>query len=433
MQLVLEFGYHLLEAAVQLLLSPFYWLAVILIAIYYRRQMLTERRLFAVKMHSWIEQTGRAAVGGLIAGICVSAAAVSLGIVLKPSIVILIWAISIVLMLFRVRLLCLAYSAGLIAILQGVLLFVPDWQLSGWWGMLLQDVRELNAAGLLVLVALVHAAEALLTRKQAAKFASPLFMESKRGRVVGAYQMGLLWPMPLMLLLPAAVASEPLPWAPLLSGDVWQQGWVLAGLPVMLGFSAFTFTYTPQEKANVTSTRLFMYAAGLLAIALLSHWWSPLVAIAGVVSIGWHEWLVWYSRQEELNRSPIFTHSAKGLCVQAVLPGSPAAELGIHTGEVISKVNGIAVRTKEELHQAFEMNSAFCKLEVYNSNGDIKFVQRAIFAGEHHQLGVLLAPDDQVTFVAVTKQPSLIGLMKLPWRRASRSKVSVEGSVESTV
>lgn len=426
MQLFLEFGYKLLEAGVQLILSPFYWLAVVLIAIHYHRQMVTERRLFAVKMNSWLQQTGRAALGGLLAGIVVSVAAVSLGVVIPQSVVIMIWIVSLLLVLVRVRWLCLAYSGGIIAIVHSILLLVPNWQPDGWIGTWIQDLRGLNAAGLLVLVAIIHAAEALLIRKQGAKFASPLFMESKRGRVVGAYQMQTLWPVPLILLLPMAAASEMLPWTPLLSGDVWQQGWVLAGLPVMLGFAELTFTYTPQEKANVTSNRLFIYAAILLALSLLANWWGPLVPIAGLLSIGGHEWLIWYSRQEELRRSPIFTHGARGLCVQAVLPGSPAEALGIRAGEIISKVNGIAIHSKEDMHQAMRANPAFCKLEIYNAEGAVKFAQSAIYAGEHHQLGVLLAPDDHVSYVAVTRQPSLFALLKASWRRASRAEVDRE-------
>lgn len=426
MQLFLEFGYKLLEAGVQLVLSPFYWLAVVLIAIHYHRQMVTERRLFAVKMNSWIQQTGRAALGGLLAGIIVSVVAVSLGVVIPPSVVIILWIISILLLLVRVRWLCLAYSGGIVAILHSILLLVPNWQVEGWLGTWIQDLRELNAAGLLVLVAIIHAAEALLIRKQGAKFASPLFMESKRGRVVGAYQMQSLWPVPLILLLPMAAASEMLPWTPLLSGDVWQQGWVLAGLPVMLGFSELTYTYTPQEKADVTSNRLFIYAAVLLAVSLLSHWWGPLVPLAGLISICGHEGLVWYSRQEELRRSPIFTHGTRGLCVQAVLPGSPAEALGIHAGEIISKVNGIAIRTKEDMHQAMRANPAFCKLEIYNAEGAVKFAQSAIYAGEHHQLGVLLAPDDDVSYVAIVKQPSLFALLKASWRRSSHTQLDHE-------
>lgn len=96
----------------------------------------------------------------------------------------------------------------------------------------------------------------------------------------------------------------------------------------------------------------------------------------------------------------------------AVLPGSPAEELGIRAGESIVKVNGVPVPTKEDLHAALRINPAFCKLEVLNLAGESKFLQRAIYAGDHHQLGAILAPDELAP-AAVRLQPlSLLQLLR---------------------
>ncbi|MCY9514147.1 PDZ domain-containing protein [Paenibacillus apiarius] len=421
MDLLAEIGVHLAEGLLQWLLSPFYWLAIILIAMYYRRQVTLERRLFSVKMHSWAEQTWHAWLGGLIAGLIVSAAAIGLGITLTSEVVIALWIVALLLLLVRVRFLCLAYSASVLALLQfGLRVFAPDWTVEGWGGTMIAAIRDMDAAGLLVLVALLHAAEAWLIRKQAARMAGPLFMESKRGGIVGAYQMQSLWPVPLMLLFPTATAGSPLPWTPLFGGDSWLQGWSLIAFPVMIGFSELTFTRLPQEKAAVSASRLFAYAAVLLAFGLAASWWPPLVPVAALVALVLHEALIWYSRREESERSPVFTQDARGLRVLAVLPDSPAEELGIRIGEVIAKANGIPVRTKEQLHQALRSNAAFCKLEVYDANGEVRFLQRALYAGEHHQLGVLLAPDNSVGYVAVTRQPSFFALLAAPWARLKR-------------
>ncbi|MNC52221.1 Cell division topological determinant MinJ [compost metagenome] len=68
--------------------------------------------------------------------------------------------------------------------------------------------------------------------------------------------------------------------------------------------------------------------------------------------------------------------------------------------------------TKEELHAALRLNAAFCKLEVRNTAGESKFLQRALYAGEHHQLGAILSPDEKAP-VAVRLQPlSLLQLLK---------------------
>jgi hypothetical protein len=80
------------------------------------------------------------------------------------------------------------------------------------------------------------------------------------------------------------------------------------------------------------------------------------------------------------------------------------------------------VHTKRELHQAMQLNSAFCKLEVLNLAGESKFVKHALFSGEHHQLGILLAPDQDAMYYAEEKQThilayvsrKLVGLLSKP-------------------
>ncbi|WP_258960845.1 PDZ domain-containing protein [Paenibacillus aquistagni] len=431
-EVILEWLSRVGFACLQMLLSPFYWLSILLIAIHYRRQMLLERRLFAVKMHSWIQQTWRAWLGGLVAGVLVSAAAIGLGVHVTPSIMFLIWGISVLLLFIRVRMLCLAYSGGIVALLHVALRWFPAFSPEGMVGTVVQDLRTLNPAGLLILIALLHAAEAFLIRKHAAAFATPLFMESKRGSVMGAYRMQTMWPIPLLVFMPSAAnAGELLPWQPLLSGDLWALGWMLMAFPVMIGFSEVTYAYLPQEKANVTSSRLFMYAAALLTVSLLANWWSPLIVVAAIVAIGMHEWMIWWSRQQESNHSPLFTHSGSGLRVQAVLPNSPAAEMGIMAGERITKVNGYSIRTKADLHQALS-TSAMYKLEVYNLNGEVKFVQRALYDKEHYQLGVLLAPDDDVTYIADTKPVSIIRWFKSPWKRHRSERASSDTTLNQS-
>jgi hypothetical protein len=52
------------------------------------------------------------------------------------------------------------------------------------------------------------------------------------------------------------------------------------------------------------------------------------------------------------------------------------------------------LNNQEDLHAALRLNPAFCKLEVLNYSGESKFLQRAIYDGDHHQLGMILVPDE---------------------------------------
>lgn len=418
MDIVVEWLWNLLDAGLQLLIQPFVYISILLIILQYRRQVVLERKLYHTRLHSWESQTLRSIFGGGLAGIGVSIVAIFLGLEITFEGMICVWVVSIILMLLRIRYLCLAYAVGLLGVVQFGLDLFPDWTGTGLVQTAVQMVRDLNIPSLLVLVALLHIAEALLVRWQGESFAAPLFYEGKRGRVVGGYQLQNFWPVPLFLLVPVSSGGSTLPWTPLLSdGNVL--GFALIGLPVMIGFAEMTVSLLPAEKVRITTRRLLIYSIVLLVLAIASSLWSPLMLVAALVALLWHEGIALYSRYHEQHSSPIFVHPNRGLKVLAVLPDSPAEQLGICAGEVINKVNGMLITTKEELHAALRINPAFCKLEVQNIYGEMKFKQRAIYDGDHHLLGVILAPDDDAPLAVRGKPTSLLELL-FPRRNRSR-------------
>ena len=377
------------EALLQLFTQPFYYIAVILIALIYHRQLLQERRLFHVRLQSSITQTIRALLGGIVIGIIVSVISIFLGAHLTLASVICIWAATLILALFRIRYLCFAYAAGLLGVVQFGLNLASGWQPEGWLGSVTEALRALDMPALLVLAALLHLGEAMLVRLQGVSMASPLLFEGKRGKLVGGYQLQHFWPIPMLILVPVTGSGAELAWSPLLNAG---GGYMLMALPILLGFGEVTQSMLPGQKVQISAKRLLLYGTGLLVLSLLAAWWSPFMLVAALAAFIGHEFLVWYSGFEEQHRSPVYVHPVHGLKVLGIIPDSPAAELGIEAGETLYKVNGVRVDSPEELHRALRMNPAFCKLEVRNHQGESKFMQRAIYEGEHHQLGVLMAP-----------------------------------------
>ncbi|WP_379135601.1 PDZ domain-containing protein [Paenibacillus sp. sgz500958] len=376
------------NAVLNLLTQPYYYISVICIAFIYRRQVLLERKLLHGKLHNWITETWRTVWTGLAVGLLVSLAGVALGISLSGTAVSLIWAVTVILLLIRVRYLCFACSIGVLGVIQVVLSWFPESVAKGSLGEVLTALREMDIPALLVLATVLHLVEALLLRWNGARQASPLYLEGKRGKVVGGYQLQNFWPLPLFLLIPQGAGIGELPWHPLLGG-----GLGLVSLPVIIGFSGMTQSMLPRRKAARTSGRLLVYSAVLLGLSMLAAWWSPLTLLASLAAVGLHEGLAWYSALEERQSSPFFVHPQHGLMVLAVLPGSPAQEMGILPGEIVLKVNGVLLTRKAQLHEALRMNPAFCKLEVQNAAGESKYLQRAIYDGDHHELGMILAPD----------------------------------------
>ena len=407
------------SAVLQLLTQPYYYMALIFIGLYYRRQVVLERKLVHVKLHSWGKETWRTVWTGLIMGLVVSVAAILLGVSLSGTAVVIIWVVSLLLLLVRVRYLCFAYSIGLIGILQFVVSFFPEGQSSGWFGDVMTSLREIDVPALLVLAALLHLAEALLVRWQGAKLATPMFLEGKRGKVVGGYQLQAFWPLPLFLLIPGGAGIEGLPWHPLLGG-----GLGLVSLPVIIGFGEMTQSMLPRRKAARTSGRLLLYSIVLLGLSLLAAWWSPLMLLAALAAVTLHEGLIWFSALEERTTSPFFVHPQHGLKILAVLPDSPAQELGVLPGEVLLKVNGTLLTRTGQLHEALRINPAFCKLEVQNAAGESKYLQRPIYDGDHHQLGMILVPETDEDLTIQAYPASIYGIIGMSAGTTSKRQQS---------
>lgn len=411
MSAVMEIAVRGGGAFLQMLLHPFYYVGILFILLHYRRQIAFERRLYATKLHSLLGETGRTVIWGLAGGLAATAAMGGIGATLQPEAVWLIWGLSLLLILFRVRFFCWAYAIGAIGVLQAVFGSVPmlgEWEPLAW---LSKPLLSLHMPAMLALVAILHLIEALFVRFQGSRFGTPMFYESKRGKIVGGYQLQGFWPVPLVLLVPYA-GGEALPWTPLLGGDGWQHGWALVGFPVMIGFTEMTMSRLPAEKVRISSNLLLVYAAAMLLFAWLAHLAPALTLTASLLCVLLHEGIIWYSRWDESRRSPIYVHGGNGLKILGVLPGSPAAELGLVAGEAIRKVNGVAVRTKQEMYEAMQLNAAYCKLEVVNLAGESKFLKRALFSGEHHQLGIILAPDQDALYYAESKPLSFFAYVR---------------------
>lgn len=362
-------------ALLQLALNPFYYIGLLLVVLLYRRQVALERKLFAVRLHAASTQFFYALMWGWIGGIVISLGVVGTGIVLNVSTIVWIWAVTIILLLFRIRFACLAYAAGIIGILHAVLEAIPGMSEIELLEPILTSLSEVHPPSLFALVALLHLVEALLVRFHGARTATPLFVEGKRGKVVGAYHLQGFWAVPLFLVVPftSGIGAEGLPWPMFFGGSEWSAGWSMLAFPALIGFSQMTITELPEQNARRSAKLLFGFSIVIAILAVAAEYWSIVTIAAGVISIGLHEVILLYSSMRERNGSPFFVNASKGLKLLAVVPGSPAANLGITCGEIILKANGFAVNSKEELHAALRTNTAFCKLEVLNLEGQNKF------------------------------------------------------------
>jgi hypothetical protein len=394
-------------------LNPILYLFLFFIYLHYRRQMNLERQLFAVRIQSPLLQTIRSVGMGVTAGFLISLLAGALGVVVQVQDLWLLWGLAILMALIRLRFLCFAYAAAMLSILNGIAQLIPTWSSVPGIGPVWEMIGQAKPLPLLALVAIMHLMEAVLVRWNGGKDASPLFVEGKRGRIVGAYLLHSFWLTPLVMFVQldnGAMSGSLYPGWPFFSPEATTFGLML--LPTVTGFSDMTQTMTPRQKSTQIARNLAGYAIILLALTVLAVLVPPLLIIAALFALIGHEGLFFKSQIQERQSSPYFIQSSRGVKVMGVMPGTRAEEIGIVPGEIIVKVNGINVRNKEDLYPALQANSAFCKMEVLTHGGELKFVQCAVYAGNHHQLGIIVVPDANTSVYVDLKRASVVELIK---------------------
>lgn len=409
-------------------LQPMFYLGVIIIILQYRRQIAFERKLFSSRIHSLPIEVFRSLGFGLVGGIIASILMILLGVVLDLQYLWIIWLITTILLLFNVRFLCLSYSIGIVGFVAGFMqLFEADLMLKvinlnyDWLKDLIVMLLNIDIPTLIVIVAVLHFVEAILVKFQSAEQATPIFVESKRGRLIGGFQIHSYWLLPLFIFVPTGNLDQDvlftLSWWSLFSNQALL---TIVPIPAMIGYADFTTVYSPKEKTRKSFKYLLIYSLILLVFAFTASKLQEFQIIAAIFSAFGHEVIMILGNRKEVKLPAKYVHPKEGLKVLAIIPGSLADIMNIQSGEIIKKVNGIPVTNKEELYDALQKQSAFVKLEVINLDGEIKFAQHSIYTGEHHQLGIILSPDDDAPYYIELEKINLFKLIKQKLNRIAR-------------
>lgn len=351
---------------------PWAYLALaIFVLVQYRRVQAVERSAFGVKVTRAVRDWGISLLIGLGAGLCTTAALSLLDAHIVFADVICLWVIAIVLSLFTIRFTCVSYGAGLLVLAQGIaLLVVSQGGRLGYFTFLL----SLHASSLLLLAAVLHVVEGALIYLTGFLNASPLFVQSRRGQIVGAFLLQKLWLVPTVLSVTPGFAIP---------------------FPVLIGYSGLATSSVPRQMTRSAGFLTAVYGVCMVGLAILAMHFGHYYTIVALLLIGLHEGLYHWVKSQEEEAPPLFVRPFRGVRVLACIPGSPADKMKLVPGETITKVSGISVNSPYDVHFAIDQNPAYVKIEVADDKGEIRFVGTPLYESDPHQLGVILVPDER--------------------------------------
>ncbi len=358
--------------------TPFFWLVIFIVFMQYRRSVAMEKKLFGRSINNVTRQTLYSVFFGIIGGLFGSFFLLLLGISLDNIGIVYLWPIAILLFLLNPRFLCFAYAGGILAMLSLLLQTLHPYYPFLSEIPVLGGLLKLHLPGLLALVGILHLTEAFLILMSGHRGASPIFLKTPSGKIVGAFSMQRFWPLPLMGLWALVVAETAemfvggiaMPqWWPLL-GTVMNPGggekvvYLMVPLVAGLGYSDLALSSHPRGKRVKTAWQLSLYSI-LLALAALASVRYPLIIFAAalVAPLG-HEYLIKIGNKAEFSAPPLFHSGADGLQVMALFPGGAAERSGLKPGDRILELNGFRVRNELEFWQllSYHYGRALLKL-----------------------------------------------------------------------
>lgn len=367
----------------------FFWIVMAIVFLQYRRISATEGE-FTKGSSGALLKTMRSLGQGILGGFLGSMVLVLTGASVGQMGLSMIWIVALILAMFDVRLMCFSYAGGVVGALG--LIF-------GW--------DSVDPAAIGVLVGALHLVEAGLILTTGGDDAIPTLVRGEGGLPAGAFAMQRFWPVPLavgiMMLLPKEVlgaAVLPMPdWWPLLRPAVqvetgMEHVYALISTTAVLGYSELAVARTPARRARSTALLSGVFSAVLLGLSLTvgnAAWGKWLICLFSPVG---HELMVYIARRQERTRAPIYQSRGSGLMVLHVIPGSPADQAGLASGDLIEAVNCQPVNTLDDIRSALELVPFAAVLDVRSMLPGSKQPHRTLqIRASGNRMGMILVPD----------------------------------------
>lgn len=379
----------LIVAIGRFFVNPVFYIALLAAVLlgYYR--VKKERKIFRIRIVYGLTEFKRLMKDGWLYALVFSVLFAGIGLVVPMDWLIALSIVSIVLMATTF------YQAGsfiyLAAAAVGLswLFSANEWTLN--FGFFKFEGVAFSYEWLIPVVLIAGAlvfAEGKMIGKAAADAASPRLHKSGRGLKAAAYISKRLWLLPILLVVPGSLIESYAPYWPQL--PIGESSFSLILFPFIFGFQGRSQRTLPVYLYPQVAKAVSTLGIGILVVGLAALLWQPLAVVALAAGVIGRIAIAVRFAMKERSGNYAVTPQSQGVMIVDVLPGSPADKMGLLRGEVIRKVNGIAIANESELYEAIQVNAAHCRLEVLDHNLEVRLRQHVIFRHDHHRLGLLV-------------------------------------------
>ncbi|GGG13480.1 membrane protein [Lysinibacillus alkalisoli] len=369
----------------QFFINPLLYVATLAAIFLGYRRVKQERRQFHTRIRFGWTELGSLLKESFPYAIVLSILFVVAGLVVSKANLIFIMLISIMACVAQLyRALSPAY---VLPIAVGVIILCQQYNVTMPFAINVDQPISLTA--IIIVMALLLMTEGILLRYYYRHGITPVLHKTKRGMNALDYRLRKVWLLPLFFVIPGQDIAAWLPYWPQFT--LGETTFTLVLFPYIIGVDTASRRQLPQQYFKQLGKHVLWLGIITLVSAVLvyyNEWMGYIVIIAAFI---WRLLITVILQLQEKSAGYAVAPSAKGIVIAAVLPDSPAEKMGLQIGECIVKVNGQAVHTEDELYEALQINAAYCRLEVLDIDGEIRYTQHAVFMNDHYRIGILAA------------------------------------------
>ncbi len=369
--------------------NPILYIGLFVIFMIAHRRIKKERAAFHTRVTDRIADFVIPFWPAIMIGLILSVVTIGLGLVVTVPLLFLLIATTMVFVLTTtVRWMSPAYIVGLALL---VIAFAPMLSDMAFLSTVATALAEIPLYHLAIILALFVIGEGLLIYRNGATYTSPSVERSKRGMWVGFQEAKRLWIVPVFFLVPVGIIPSFEHWPVFTLGETSFQPIIF---PVLIGFGQRVRASLPSEPIKTMGMRVVGLGLLLAGLAAASYWYPFVAVLTASLAIVLREilWMVAKARDE--GQPSFYGSKQRGCVILGVIPNSAATKMKLEVGETIVKINGRPIHDETSFYGALQLNSAFCKLDVLDHAGEVRFAQGALYDGQHRQLGVLLVKQD---------------------------------------
>ncbi|WP_066065492.1 PDZ domain-containing protein [Neobacillus soli] len=382
---------ELLKGTGKLFLHPVLYYLVFLAGILGVMRVKRERKNFYIRAQDAYFELRQLFRPSILIGLLLSMIAVAAGIAVPFVAILLIAGFTLLWSLTtNIRLMSPAYTIGA-TFFSIILISQNNWSIP-LFSKAFHSISDKVYPSIVVVLGLLLIAEGILIFKNGGKGTSPKLAKSKRGQSVGVHEVKRLWMLPLFLLIPGNALQLPFDWWPVFHLGAKEYTSIL--VPFAIGFHQQVKGMLPKEAIQLQGRRVIVLGVFISLLSAVGYWYPLASIVVAALAVIGRELISLLAFMRDDSQPFYFSKKNHGLMIIGIIPESPASKMGLKVGELISKANGVLIRDEKTLYEALQKNRAHCKLEVFDTKGEIRFVQRALYEGDHHELGILFVPDE---------------------------------------